>query len=79
MVMKVKVCMGTHCTMMGNLHLYEDLLELARKYPDKIDLDTVKCLNSCSEGRAPVVLINDTVRLMAKSQEIIAEILEDIV
>lgn len=79
MTIKVKVCMGTHCTMMGNLNLYEDLLNVARKYPDRIDLDTVKCLNACSEGRAPVVLINDSVRTMAKPQEIIAEILEEII
>ena len=72
----VKVCMGTHCTMMGNLNLYSDLEELQYNFPDNIILETVKCLGACKGGNTPVVEIDGKIKTSAKSEEIISEILE---
>ncbi len=76
MTVKVKVCMGTHCTMLGNLNLHDNIEELQKKYPGEIDLENVKCLKACERGGAPVVSINGEIREKAKSEEIISEILE---
>ena len=47
MSVKIKICMGTHCTMMGNLNLQEDLENLQVQYPGKIEVEAVKCLKFC--------------------------------
>ena len=75
MSVNVKVCMGTHCTMLGNLNLYEDLEDLSKEYPGKINLETVKCLKVCDNGDAPVVSINGEMRKSAKAEKIISEII----
>lgn len=72
----IKVCMGTHCSMMGSLNLYDDLEELQKSYPEDIKLEMVRCLQVCSDKKAPVIAINDVVRSSVKSEEIVSELLE---
>lgn len=71
----VNVCMGTTCSMMGNLNLFEDLEELKEDYPESLEVNVVKCLDSCKEGKAPVVSINGEIRPSDRSDQIISEIL----
>lgn len=76
MTADVKLCMGTHCAMMGNLNLYDVLEELVEKYPEDIKLEVVKCLNCCSDGKAPIVMIDNKIKYNARSEKIVSEILE---
>lgn len=76
MSVKIKICMGTHCTMMGNLNLQEDLENLQVQYPGKIEVEAVKCLKFCEEAGAPVVEINGEFIKNATSEIIISKILE---
>lgn len=78
MDVEVKVCMGTECSMMGNLNLYEDLEELKENYPDQIKLETVMCLKSCKSETetAPVVSINGKIRSSSRIDQVISEIIE---
>lgn len=73
---KVKVCMGTHCTMMGNLNLQESLEELQLEYPEQIEIEAIKCLNFCKNDKAPVVELNGEIITNASSEKIISEILQ---
>lgn len=77
MVVDVKVCMGTECSMMGNLNLYESLEELKENYPNKIKLESVVCLKTCKleEKIAPVVSINDEIRSSRRIDQVISEII----
>lgn len=76
MLAKVKICMGTHCTMMGNLNLQESLEDLQQEYPGKIEVEAVKCLKYCEDNKAPVVEINGKIITNASTEKIISEIIE---
>lgn len=75
-MIKIEVCMGTHCSMMGSLNLYEDLEEVQEDHPDQIELEMVKCLKVCESGKAPVIKLNDKIMTSVKSEEVVSEILE---
>lgn len=76
MLVKIKVCMGTHCTMMGNLNLQENLESLQIEYPGKIEIEAVKCLKYCEENGAPVVDINGELIKNATPEIVISKIIE---
>lgn len=76
MSIKVKICMGTHCTMMGNLNLQEDLESLQLEYPEQIEIEAVKCLKHCEANGAPVVEINGEIIVNARSQKVVSKIIE---
>ncbi|HEY4543858.1 MAG TPA: hypothetical protein VIG40_04350, partial [Tissierellaceae bacterium] len=56
--------------------LYDRLEDLIEEYPDKVDLEVVKCLNCCSDGKAPIVMIDNKISYNARAEKIISEILE---
>lgn len=76
MAVKVKICMGTHCTMMGNLNLQENLEHLQLEYPGQIEIEAVKCLKFCENDNAPVVELNGITITNASAEKVISEILE---
>ncbi|WMM23980.1 NAD(P)H-dependent oxidoreductase subunit E [Tissierella sp. MB52-C2] len=76
MEVKVKICMGTHCTMMGNLNLEENLERLQLEYPDQIEIEAVKCLKYCENNKAPVVELNGKIITNASAEIVMSEILE---
>lgn len=76
MEINIKVCMGTHCSMMGSLNLYDALEEVKNQYPSMIGLEMVRCLQVCQDQQAPVIAINDEVRKSVKAEALVAEILE---
>ncbi|MDR7856756.1 NAD(P)H-dependent oxidoreductase subunit E [Tissierella sp.] len=75
MPVKVKICMGTHCTMMGNLNLQESLETLQLEYPEKIEIEAVRCLKFCEDNKAPIVELNGKIITHASSEKVISEIL----
>lgn len=76
MPVKVKICMGTHCTMMGNLNLQHNLENLQLEYPGLIEIDSVRCLKFCENSKAPVVELNGKIITNASAEKVISEILE---
>ncbi|WP_353093178.1 NAD(P)H-dependent oxidoreductase subunit E [Tissierella praeacuta] len=78
MSVNVKICMGTHCAMMGNLNLQESIENLQSEYPGKIEIEAVKCLKYCENNKAPVVEINGKIITNASAEKIISQILEEV-
>lgn len=76
MLAKIKICMGTHCAMMGNLNLLEAIEELQEKHPTQIEVEVVRCLKYCENNNAPVVELNNRTITNASSEKVISEILE---
>jgi len=83
--MRVKVCMGTNCTLLGAMNILdsiEDLKDIIEENneeynEDELHVEAVKCLNYCKETKeniAPVVVIDDEVILNATSQEVMEKI-----
>lgn len=80
-MINVKVCMGTHCSMMGSLNLYEDIEELTNDFPEQVNLEGVQCMKICKTdqsptSKTPVVKVNDLIITSAKAEEVIAYIRE---
>lgn len=76
MPVKVKICMGTHCTMMGNLNLQENLEDLQLEYPGQIEIESVRCLKFCEDNKAPIVELSGKIITNASAEKVISEILE---
>lgn len=83
--MKIKVCMGSKCTLMGSMTIYdqvEDIITRIKEDPEaefseEITLEASKCLGTCKdkeENVAPVVMIDDEVITNATGQEIMEKI-----
>lgn len=86
--MKVKLCMGARCTMMGANSIYDALDSLQEftgdEYPldnlDDLEIEPVNCLNYCKqeEGQvSPVVIIDDEVIFRATAQEISERVMSE--
>lgn len=80
-LIKVDVCAGTHCTMMGSMDIIasvESLIELSDFNPDcEILINPVPCNNQCEHGRlAPIVSINGQYLENADSETVMSMILE---
>lgn len=84
--MKIQICMGSKCILMGAMNIHdqiEDLIERINEDPnyeltEEITIEPVKCLNYCEENQsnvAPIVLVNDEVFLEATGQQIVEKIL----
>jgi NADH:ubiquinone oxidoreductase subunit E len=75
---KVEVCVGTHCTMMGAMNIIELIDDMKREYQDQeIEVETVKCFQDCKEARvAPVVVINGDKIHNATAERVMAKITE---
>ncbi len=85
--MKVKVCMGLNCTMLGAMNLLDQIEDLKdiidgddAKYNDEeIEIVAVKCLNYCKKtdnNIAPVVVIDDEVIFNATGQIVMEKIMD---
>ena len=84
--MKIKVCVGSKCTMMGadgiivSLENLKDTI-LAKKgvNPDfSLDIEIVRCLGECKnkQGVSPVVTVDGVVHCNASREEIMSLILD---
>lgn len=78
---KVDVCAGTHCTMMGSMDIIasiESLIELNEFDDDcEILINPVPCNNLCDHGRlSPIVSINGRPLEETDSETVMSRILE---
>lgn len=75
--MKVTLCMGSNCVMMGNMNLLSQLEDLQESMEDiSLEIETVKCLGFCKkeERVSPVAIIDGEVLKRANAQEVMEKI-----
>lgn len=75
---KVKVCLGTTCFVMGGSNLH-DLIEIVpKKYSDKVEVSGSNCLGLCSinweYSKAPYVKVDDDVITEATVEKVLEAI-----
>jgi NADH:ubiquinone oxidoreductase subunit E len=83
--MKVKICMGSNCTLLGAMNILdqvEDLKSLIRQddncSDEEFDIEIVKCLGYCKNEKdnvSPVVVIDDEVLYNATGQIVMEKIM----
>ena len=77
---KVDVCLGTTCFVMGGSHLQELTEILPRKYGDKVEVNGSTCLEMCSNNteysKAPYVRVNDEIISEATTETVVEKINE---
>jgi len=84
--MKVKVCVGSNCTLLGSMNILDqidDLKEIISEdldnYNDEeLEVEVVKCLGFCKETNekvAPIVVIDDEPMFNATGQTVMEKII----
>lgn len=75
---KVKICEGTTCFVMGGETAKSMLTSLTQKYADRIEITPVRCLKKCNENnsfsKAPYVMVDDKIISSADMEAVIEEI-----
>ncbi len=75
---KVQICLGTTCFVMGGASLKTMAEDLTHRFGDKIEVCGVTCLGACSGdnnfSKAPYVRVNDTLIGDATLDKVIAQI-----
>ncbi|MFS8540559.1 MAG: NAD(P)H-dependent oxidoreductase subunit E [Tissierellales bacterium] len=84
--MKVKICMGSNCTLLGAMNILdqvEDLRNLISQEEnynvDEFDIEVVKCLGFCKNAKdniSPVVVIDDEILFNATGQIVMEKIIK---
>ncbi|AGB40060.1 NADH:ubiquinone oxidoreductase 24 kD subunit [Halobacteroides halobius DSM 5150] len=72
--MKLKVCIGTPCHLMGAQNLISAVKEFSHKKTIKLDIEAVNCLDNCKQ--APAVELDGKVYAPSTPQELI-ELIEN--
>ena len=75
---KVDVCVGTTCFVMGGANLQELQSLLPRKYGEQVDVSCIPCLELCSisdgYSKAPFVKVNNEVIDDASIEKVVDKI-----
>lgn len=78
-MVKVEICAGSHCSLVGALNILETLEELQTEYPDQIQIEKVECMDMCDDIKnAPVVRVDDDLITSAQTQMVISKVMERI-
>lgn len=60
--MKIKICVGTMCHLMGSNEILTLAKEFAEKHPEQIELTAATCLEYCHLGKKPpIIQIDDEI------------------
>lgn len=85
--MKVKVCVGSNCTLMGSMNILDqidDLKDIIRKddpdsYKDEeLEVEAIKCMEFCKKTNknvAPVVVVDNETMFNATGQAVMEKII----
>ncbi|PRX26428.1 thioredoxin-like protein [Orenia metallireducens] len=76
MGIKIKICIGTPCHLMGSQNLIEAVQEFNKKIETDIEVEAVNCLDKCKG--APAVKIDDEVYAPARPKDLIDLIKEQL-
>ena len=78
-MVKVEICAGSHCSLVGALNILETLEELQEKYPEQIKIKKHECMDMCENIKnVPVVKVDGEVITSAQTQKVISKIMERI-
>ena len=78
-MVKVKICVGSHCSLVGALNILDTLEELKEEYPEQIQIKRVECMDRCGDIKnAPVVKVDDELITSAQTQMVISKVMERI-
>ncbi|PUU93130.1 MAG: hypothetical protein CI948_307 [Halanaerobium sp.] len=78
-LVKVEICAGSHCSLVGALNILETLEELQTEYPGQIQIEKVECMDMCDDIKnAPVIRVNDDLITSAQTQMVISKVMERI-
>jgi NADH:ubiquinone oxidoreductase subunit E len=74
---KVQICFGTHCTMMGAMDIMESVNELQPELPEgtEVEVEAVKCFECRVAANAPIVTVNGERIMTATADEVLARIM----
>lgn len=84
--MKVKVCVGSNCTLLGSMNILDQIDDLKEIISEDIDnyideeleVEAVKCIGYCkqtTEKVAPLVVIDDEPMYNATGQAVMEKII----
>ncbi len=87
--MKVKVCVGSNCTLLGSMSILDQLDDLkdiisedSDNYNDEeLEIEAIKCMGFCKntdKSVSPVVVIDDEPIYNATSQTVMEKIVKKI-
>ena len=75
---KVQICLGTTCFVMGAGDLHGIADKLSARFGDKVEVVAVTCLGACGEktsfAKAPFVKVGDTLVGEADFDKVVAQI-----
>ncbi|MDU5504223.1 MAG: (2Fe-2S) ferredoxin domain-containing protein [Anaerococcus vaginalis] len=88
--MKIKVCAGARCTMLGSDIIYNRLSDFVKEFNNKVykgdldiqdiklEIEMITCNDECKKNKknAPVVLVDEKVFTNAKTEVIMEYILD---
>lgn len=75
---KVQICAGTHCTMMGAMDIFEVVDHINEEYPDQqVEVELVKCFGNCKANQAPVVVVEER-KIISATSEKVMEIIREV-
>ena len=88
-MMKVKVCVGSNCTLLGSMSILDqidDLRDIISEDPDsyndeELEVEAIKCMEFCKNTDkeiAPVVVIDDETMINATGQAVMEKIVKKI-
>ncbi|MBQ4084772.1 MAG: NAD(P)H-dependent oxidoreductase subunit E [Alphaproteobacteria bacterium] len=71
---KIQICQGTTCFVMGGDIVKSMLDTLEKKYADKIEITSVRCLGLCNKSdsfsKAPYVCVEDEIISSANLEKV---------
>jgi NADH:ubiquinone oxidoreductase subunit E len=79
---KIKICVGTTCFIMGGADMFDKLQDdLSEELLKHIDISLSHCLGECSSGKhghSPYVLVGDTLISAATFDKVKTEIIKQL-
>jgi NADH:ubiquinone oxidoreductase subunit E len=78
-LVKVEICAGSHCSLVGALNILETLEELQTEYPGQIEIKKLECMDMCDDIKnAPLVRVDEELITSAQTQIVISKVMERI-
>lgn len=77
--MKVRICMGSTCVMMGAMNILDQVEDLKERMGyDDLEIETVSCMKYCKtkERNSPIVEINDEIMEEATTERVMEKIMQ---
>ena len=75
---KVKVCQGTTCFVMGGSTVKSIIDTLTEKYPNQVEVISVRCFETCHQtdsfSKAPYVYVDDEMISEANLEKVLNKI-----